>query len=103
LSRLGNPAPQPPTGAARFASPSAQVEAPKRQGVKTLKREKTPVTIRLTPDAVDRLAEIERGLRRMGIRARQGASASEIVEALVRAATPEAVRDLLARGSDEDR
>ncbi len=40
------------------------------------------MTIRLTPSAIDKLSEIERALRRVGIRARQ-ASASEIVEALI--------------------
>ena len=43
------------------------------------------MTIRLTPAAIDKLSEIERTLRRVGIRARQ-ASASEIVEALIEGA-----------------
>jgi hypothetical protein len=90
-SRLGDPAPQPKTGAARFASPTSGAEnqsdalTSKRQNVETSKRQKQPMTIRLTPAAIDKLSEIERTLRRVGIRARQ-ASASEIVEALIEGA-----------------
>jgi hypothetical protein len=110
-SRLGDIAPR---GAARFAS-STVAEEPKekkadspqpplaplevtseRHNVITAKREKLPMTIRLTPEAIDRLAELERALRRTGIRARQ-ASASEIVDALVRAATPDELRGLIRR------
>ncbi len=87
-SRLGDPAPQPKTGAARFASPLTHEEkkkdalTPKRQNVETATRQKQPMTIRLTPAAIDKLSEIERDLRRAGVRARR-ASASEIVEALI--------------------
>ena len=90
-SRLGDPAPQPKTGAARFASPTSGAGGKKdaltseRQNVETAKRQKQPMTIRLTPAAIDKLSEIERTLRRVGIRARQ-ASASEIVEALIEGA-----------------
>jgi hypothetical protein len=90
-SRLGDPAPQPKTGAARFAIPTSGADkqsdtlTPKRQNVETSKRQKQPMTIRLTPAAIDKLSEIERTLRRVGIRARQ-ASASEIVEALIEGA-----------------
>ena len=108
-SRLGEPAPQARSGAARFAVPAPQLqeklEGPepaqplvepivtlKRQNVEAaVKREKQPMTIRLTPGAIDRLSEIERSLRRSGIRARQ-ASASEIVEALVESADIDELR-----------
>jgi len=56
------------------------------------------VTIRLTPAAIDRLSEIERDLRRAGIRARQ-ASVSEIVEALINGADPGALVDVLKPSS----
>jgi hypothetical protein len=103
MSRLGDPAPQPPkSGAARFASPAAVAVPPqppvpdedeKKKIELTSKRQsvdlqppaqptKQPMTIRLTPAAIDRLADLERQLRRGGIRARR-ASASEIVEALI--------------------
>jgi hypothetical protein len=102
-SRLGNPAPQPRTGAARFASP-VEAKTPKlksvptleRQAVEESKREKQPMTIRLTFEAIDHLAELERSLRRVGIKARQ-ASASEIVEAIIHATTPETIRKLIAQ------
>lgn len=86
-SRLGDPAPQPKTGAARFASPALtakknDVLTSERQTAETAKRQKQPMTIRLTAEAIDQLAEIERALRRAGVRARQ-ASASEIVETLI--------------------
>jgi hypothetical protein len=108
-SRLGEPAPQARSGAARFAVPAPQplekkpegaeliqpiaddILTLKRQNVETPKREKQPMTIRLTPGAIDRLSEIERSLRRSGIRARR-ASASEIVEALVEAADIDELR-----------
>ena len=108
-SRLGEPAPQARSGAARFAAPASQqlekksedaeatqpvadaVVTLKRQNVETVKREKQPMTIRLTPGAIDRLSEIERSLRRSGIRARR-ASASEIVEALVESADVDELR-----------
>jgi hypothetical protein len=108
-SRLGEPAPQARSGAARFAVPASQhlekkpedakpvqpiadtVMTLKRQNVTTAKREKLPMTIRLTPDAIDRLSEIERSLRRSGLRARR-ASASEIVEALVESADIDELR-----------
>ena len=97
-SRLGDPAPQAHSGAARFATPTLNdhdVKALKRQSVGLSKaKEKQPVTVRLTADSIDQLAEIERGLRRAGIKARR-ASTSEIVEALIRATTPEIVRDLI--------
>ena len=100
-SRLGDPAPQPKSGAARFASPmqvdKKDVKTLERQNVQTAKRHKQPMTIRLTPAAIDKLAEIERGLRRAGIRARR-ASASEIVEALILATTPQTLRDLIDDG-----
>jgi hypothetical protein len=70
------------------------VVTPERRNVETSKRQKQPMTIRLTPAAIDKLSEIERGLRRAGVRARR-ASASEIVEALVLAATPGAIRELI--------
>ncbi len=100
-SRLGNPAPQPKTGAARFASP-VTLQAQKKGDVLTVerlnaeasKRPKQPMTIRLTPAAIDKLSELERDLRRAGLRARR-ASASEIVEALVLAASAHEVRELL--------
>jgi len=98
-SRLGDPAPQPKTGAARFAS-AAQVQKKsdvvtvQRLNVEASKRPKQPMTIRLTPAAIDKLSELERDLRRAGLRARR-ASASEIVEALVLAAAAHEVRDLL--------
>lgn len=106
MSRLGNPVAR---GAARFAQP---VET----DVKTLKRQnepepppaeeetppahrpvattKQPVTIRLTPAGIERLAELEISLRRSGVRARR-ASASEIVEALVRSISPDQLLQLL--------
>jgi hypothetical protein len=100
-SRLGNPAPQPRTGAARFASPSNvkalesnDVLASTDQSEEEPKRKKQPMTIRLTLKGIDHLAELERSLRRAGVKARQ-ASASEIVEALVQAATPESVHKLI--------
>ena len=49
------------------------------------------MTIRLTPEAIDRLAELERGLRRPGI-AQQ--ASGEIVDALARPATPDELREL---------
>jgi len=52
------------------------------------------MTIRLTPDAIDRLAEFERTLRRAGVKARN-ASASEIVEALIRSTTTDSVQTLM--------
>ncbi len=113
MSRLGNPAPR---GAARFARPletdaktserhieateplaeeeeekAAAAPAPVRRPPAATKQ---PVTIRLTPAGVERLAELEIALRRSGIRARS-ASASEIVEALVRSATPSELLELL--------
>jgi hypothetical protein len=109
MSRLGNPAPQPSqprSGAARFATPQSEgVQAPESKSGKTLrsqsaevvKRQKQPMTIRLTFEAIDRLTEIERDLRRSGVRARQ-ASASEIIEALIWATTPETVEKLLKSG-----
>jgi hypothetical protein len=101
-SRLGDPAPQAPSGAARFAAPAPKSDAKalKRQNALTLKRQKQPVTIRLTPDAIDRLGELELSLRRAGVRARQ-ASASEIVDALLRSTTAEAVRNLIGETVDE--
>ncbi len=98
-SRLGDPAPQAKSGAARYASPSfpekkTDVLTSESQDVETVKRQKQPMTIRLTPAAIDKLSEIERSLRRAGIKARR-ASASEIVEALVLAATPGGIRDLI--------
>ncbi len=100
-SRLGDPAPQPKTGAARFASPAtslgekkSDVLAVERRSVEASKRPKQPMTIRLTPAAIDKLSELERDLRRAGLRARR-ASASEIVEALVLAASAQEVRELL--------
>lgn len=110
-SRLGEPAPQPKSGAGRFATPiinehDAQasqrqdVTTSNRQSVKPSRIEKQPVTVRLTADSIDQLAEIERGLRRAGIRARR-ASTSEIVEALIRATTPEIVRDLIEAAANE--
>ena len=120
-SRLGEPAPQPKSGAGRFATPilnQNDAQASKRPSVKTAKRqsvkasklpsvktskrqsakpskiEKQPVTVRLTADAIDLLAEIERGLRRAGVKARR-ASTSEIVETLIRATTPKTVHDLI--------
>jgi hypothetical protein len=117
LSRLGDPAPQPPrSGAARFASPAAAAVPPqapvadeseekspeltsKRQSVETLppaQATKQPMTIRLTPAAIDRLADLERQLRRGGIRARR-ASASEIVEALIARAELDELRVALGR------
>lgn len=102
-SRLGDPAPQPRTGAARFATPNPSsgkddVLTLKRFNVLLPKKEKQPVTIRLTPAAIDRLSEIERGLRRAGIRARK-ASASEIVEALINGADPGSLVDALKPNS----
>jgi len=109
LSRLGDPAPQPRSGAARFAAPDAltskrqgveeadaahEQDASKRQDALTSKRQKQPMTIRLTPDAIDRLAEFERTLRRAGVKARN-ASASEIVEALIRSTTTDSVQTLM--------
>lgn len=108
MSRLGNPAPR---GAARFARPldtdvktlERQSEAPPSPPVveeeaakpsRPLLPAKQPVTIRLTPAGVERLAELEIVLRRNGIRARR-ASASEIVEALLRATSPEELLPLL--------
>lgn len=110
MSRLGNPAPR---GAARFARPldtdavtserhiaapeppakeeAVEAPAPVRRPPAATKQ---PVTIRLTPAGVERLAELEIALRRSGIRARR-ASASEIVEALVRSATPGELLELL--------
>jgi hypothetical protein len=65
------------------------------------KPQKQSVTIRLTPEAVDQLAEIERGLRRLGMRPRL-ACASEIIEALIRSANIEDVGAMiLAVGSSE--
>jgi hypothetical protein len=100
-SRLGDPAPQPKTGAARFASPVHERKdeqvALKRQNVKASKREKLPMTIRLTPTAIDKLSEIERSMRRVGIRARQ-ASASEIVEALIEGADPVSLAEVFKSG-----
>jgi hypothetical protein len=96
-SRLGEPAPQAKTGAARFAAPTQKKDdilTAERVTAKTLKRQKQPMTIRLTPEAIDKLSELERDLRRAGLRARR-ASASEIVEALLLAATPDAVQELL--------
>jgi len=100
-SRLGDPAPQPKTGAARFASAAtsqvqkkSDVITVQRLNVEASKRPKQPMTIRLTPAAIDKLSELERDLRRAGLRARR-ASASEIVEALVLAAAAHEVRDLL--------
>ncbi|MFZ1124131.1 MAG: hypothetical protein WAN59_03200 [Candidatus Baltobacteraceae bacterium] len=112
MSRLGDPAPQPParSGAARFAAPAAPVVPPpdeqkkpeltsKRQNVEALpvaQPTKQPMTIRLTPAAIDRLADLERQLRRGGIRARR-ASASEIVEALITQAELDELRVALGR------
>ena len=95
-SRLGDPAPQPKTGAARFASPSISddVLTSKRQDAETEKRQKQPMTIRLTASAIDKLSEIERALRRAGVRARQ-ASASEIVETLIFQADPIALAQIV--------
>lgn len=104
-SRLGDPAPQARSGAARYASPApakaqiveesaptpAMISTPKRQDVKTSKMQKTPMTIRLSPAAIEKLADLERSLRRSGLKAQQ-ASASEIVGALLLAATPETIR-----------
>ena len=53
------------------------------------------MTIRLLPETIERLSDIERYLRRAGLRARK-ASASEIVDALVCATTPAAVYNLLS-------
>jgi plasmid stabilization system protein ParE len=55
------------------------------------------MTIRLTPAAIDKLSEIERTLRREGIRARQ-ASASEIVEALINGADTVSLAEFLKDG-----
>jgi hypothetical protein len=100
-SRLGDPAPQPKTGAARFANPAIKQEddvlTSKRHNVETVKRQKQPMTIRLTASAIDKLSEIERSLRRVGIRARQ-ASASEIVEALIERADPISLAEVFKSG-----
>lgn len=108
MSRLGNPVSR---GAARFARPLetdvktlerqkpepaealAEEEAPAippRRGAAS----KQPVTIRLTPAGIEQLAQLEIALRRSGVRARR-ASASEIVEALVRSTSPEQLLPLL--------
>jgi hypothetical protein len=112
MSRLGNPAPQPPqprSGAARFAMPQSEsasmsenrsAEALQGQSVEAVKRQKQPMTVRLTFEAIDRLTEIERDLRRSGVRARQ-ASASEIIEALIHSATAGSVLELI-RSVGED-
>ncbi len=103
-SRLGNVAAQP-RGAARYASPTARppAKAEEEHGsdIITLERsiarprkEKQPMTIRLTAAAIERLGELERDLRRGGMRARK-ASASEIVEALVKHASSESLRNLM--------
>lgn len=105
-SRLGDPAPQPKTGAARFASPLTQEEekkkkdalTSKRQDVQRATRQKQPMTIRLTPAAIDKLSEIERDLRRAGVRARR-ASASEIVEALIYRADSASLADIFKADS----
>ena len=97
MSRLGDPAPQARSGAARFASPQIAEEDAKTlkiQSVETPKPQKQPMTIRFTPETLDRLADLERHLRRTGFRAHQ-ASASEIIGALIWATTPETVQELL--------
>jgi hypothetical protein len=105
MSRLGDPAPQPRGGAARFATPKpteqevktpeiSDVKALKRHDVPTLKTQKQPMTLRFTPETIERLADLERHLRRAGIKARQ-ACASEIIEALVRTTNPETVQGLI--------
>lgn len=108
MSRLGNPVAR---GAARFAQPvETDVKALKRQiepqaTPEVVEEEvtpprrppaavKQPVTIRLTPAGIERLAELEIALRRSGIRARQ-ASASEIVETLVRSISSDQLLQLL--------
>jgi hypothetical protein len=99
-SRLGEPAPQPKTGAARFANSTVEKRDAltlERQNGKTLKRQKQPMTIRLTASAIDKLSEIERSMRRVGIRARQ-ASASEIVEALIEGADPASLAEVFKSG-----
>jgi hypothetical protein len=71
----------------------------KRQNIETpppAQPAKQPMTIRLTPAAIDRLADLERQLRRGGIRARR-ASASEIVEALITQAELDELRVTLGR------
>lgn len=108
MSRLGNPAPQPRSGAARFAAPQIEnaktpenqnATTSKRQNAETVKRQKQPMTVRLTFEAIDRLTEIERDLRRSGVRARQ-ASASEVIEALIHSATADHVLGLLKNTTD---
>lgn len=103
-SRLGEPAPQARTGAARYASPAPKKEeevvntdvlTSKRQNGKTVKSQKTPMTIRLLPSAIERLNDLERLLRRSGLKAHQ-ASASEIVGALLITADPDALRTALS-------
>ena len=100
-SLLGDPAPQPKTGAARFASAAARnttdVLTLERHNGETSKRQKQPMTIRLTAAAIDKLSEIERSMRRVGVRARQ-ASASEIVEALIEGADPTALAEVFKSG-----
>ncbi len=56
------------------------------------------MTIRLTPAAIDKLSEIERDLRRAGVRARR-ASASEIVEALIYRADSASLADIFKADS----
>ena len=105
MSRLGDPAPQPRGGAARFATPkpsehdaktpdNSDVKALMRQNVAPLKTQKQPMTLRFRPETIERLADLERHLRRVGIKARQ-ACASEIIEALVGTTNPEIVQGLI--------
>lgn len=100
-SRLGDPAPMARSGAARFASAlpavgekKSDVLTSQRQSVEAPKLQKQPMTIRLTAEAIERLAEIEQHMRRAGIPARQR-SASEIVEALLTGANLEQLRERL--------
>lgn len=108
MSRLGDPAPQPRGGAARFATPklsghdaktseNSDVKTLKRQSVAPLKSQKQPMTLRFRPETIERLADLERHLRRAGIKARQ-ACASEIIEALIETTNPEIVRGLIRAG-----
>lgn len=105
MSRLGDPAPQPRGGAARFATPkpsehdaktseNSDVKTLKRQNVASLKTQKQPMTLRFRPETIERLADLERHLRRAGIKARQ-ACASEIIEALIETTSPEIVHGLI--------
>jgi hypothetical protein len=62
----------------------AAIELPARPQ-KPRMRKKVGTTIRLTPTAIERLAQLEISARREGVRGR-ASSASEIVEALIMSA-----------------